>query len=475
MTERSFPLPSQLAAVPGAEGWEAMYPYFSRFQPEDDQRFWFYNSMHFPEPMPRVRHASPRRSAYIALGREHRPACFCLPTTHGHRLPHHQRPGLHRRQPGAHRGRAERSASPTSSSARSTTTSNWERLYGAVAAAHRGADRRRSRRCRGARTAATSSRSRSCTAGRGCRLEPLPARELPAAARGYYRMWHHHFEFLLLGYGAYMTSSTSARRPSPRSATRPSPRMVAGMDAEMFRPDDELKRLAAPAPSSSASTTMFVEGADRPRCSPRSPSAATPATAGWPRSRPAKDPWFNVSVGDGFYHYHRRWNDDLTLPFAALPGYIEQIAAGEDLDRPDRAAGRAERERIVADYRDLLGTDDETGRLRPDDRPRRTGLPLRRGPQVLLRALVHHPVLQQDPRVRRAAGRAAASSPTARTSSTSRTRARGRARRPDARPGRSGAPPRGPGHWPPIVAERKRDRRGVGLARRRPRSARCPR
>ena len=38
---RSFPLPSQIAVVPGAEGWEAMYPYFSRFQPEDDQRFWF--------------------------------------------------------------------------------------------------------------------------------------------------------------------------------------------------------------------------------------------------------------------------------------------------------------------------------------------------------------------------------------------------------------------------------------------------
>ena len=50
--ERSFPLPSQIADVPGAEGWEAMYPYFTRFQPEDDTRFWFYNSMHFPEVVP---------------------------------------------------------------------------------------------------------------------------------------------------------------------------------------------------------------------------------------------------------------------------------------------------------------------------------------------------------------------------------------------------------------------------------------
>jgi pyruvate,water dikinase len=38
--------------VPGAEGWRSMYPYFTRFQPEDDNRFWFYNAMHFPEPMP---------------------------------------------------------------------------------------------------------------------------------------------------------------------------------------------------------------------------------------------------------------------------------------------------------------------------------------------------------------------------------------------------------------------------------------
>src|SRR3984885_1983041 len=47
-----FPLPSEIADAPGAQDWRSMYPYFTRFQPEDDQRFWFYNSMHFPEPMP---------------------------------------------------------------------------------------------------------------------------------------------------------------------------------------------------------------------------------------------------------------------------------------------------------------------------------------------------------------------------------------------------------------------------------------
>ncbi len=42
----------------------------------------------------------------------------------------------------------------------------------------------------------------------------------------------------------------------------------------------------------------------------------------------SRDPWFNVNVGDGFYHYHRSWNDDLSLPFSALPGYIQKVRAG---------------------------------------------------------------------------------------------------------------------------------------------------
>jgi hypothetical protein len=51
MSDKSFPLPSDLKVVPGTEGAQAAYPYYTQFVPEDDQKFWFYNSMHFPEPM----------------------------------------------------------------------------------------------------------------------------------------------------------------------------------------------------------------------------------------------------------------------------------------------------------------------------------------------------------------------------------------------------------------------------------------
>ena len=50
MTEaKSFPLPSDLTVVPGTENAQAAYPYYTQFVPEDDGKFWFYNSMHFPE------------------------------------------------------------------------------------------------------------------------------------------------------------------------------------------------------------------------------------------------------------------------------------------------------------------------------------------------------------------------------------------------------------------------------------------
>ena len=81
-----FPLPSQIADAPGAEDWRSMYPYFTRFQPEDDQRFWFYNSMHFPEPMPAFDTIT-AEIPYSAIG-ANTARVFVFPTTLGieHRI-----------------------------------------------------------------------------------------------------------------------------------------------------------------------------------------------------------------------------------------------------------------------------------------------------------------------------------------------------------------------------------------------------
>jgi pyruvate,water dikinase len=72
----------------------------------------------------------------------------------------------------------------------------------------------------------------------------------------------------------------------------------------------------------------------------------------------SREPWFNIGAGDGFYHYHRSWNDDLTIPFSALPGYVAKLRAGEKLERPV-AQLKAERERIIRETRALLSSDQE--------------------------------------------------------------------------------------------------------------------
>ena len=70
-TVGSFPSPYEIETPPGCEGWEDMYPYYGRFDLDrreaDEQRFWFWNSMHFPVPMPAF-DAICIDTAYQALG-----------------------------------------------------------------------------------------------------------------------------------------------------------------------------------------------------------------------------------------------------------------------------------------------------------------------------------------------------------------------------------------------------------------------
>ncbi len=83
----------------------------------------------------------------------------------------------------------------------------------------------------------------------------------------------------------------------------------------------------------------------------------------------SRDPWFNINVGDGFYHYHRSWNDDLSMPFAGIPGYIRRDPGGRD----SRAAGREAAGRAPPAHRGLpraAGHRRGTRRLRPDDHAR---------------------------------------------------------------------------------------------------------
>jgi pyruvate,water dikinase len=174
---------------------------------------------------------------------------------------------------------------------------------------------------------------------------------------GYFRMWHHHFEFLLLGYGAYLTFFGFCKKAFPEISDQTVARMVAGIDAEIFRPDEELRRLARCAVDLRVDG-HFQDGRSADAILRSLREAGEPGRKWLAELEISRDPWFNINVGDGFYHYHRSWNDDLSMPLASLSGYIERVKAGASLHRPVEKL-QAERRDLIKEYRELLGSDEE--------------------------------------------------------------------------------------------------------------------
>jgi pyruvate,water dikinase len=349
---KGFPLPSSLKVVPGTERAQAAYPYYMQFGPEDDQRFWFYNSMHFPEPMYAFDSVT-GEAAYCALGAANT-RVHVLPTTKGidERIINGRVyiGGIGVTDPAEIQERTEEFMQRAF-----FYYENWETLYAQW-------KQKMLELIEDARQLPTPELPKyeplaHVRAGRGIASNHWLLDTYQKSLEGYFRMWHHHFEFLLLGYGAYMTFFAFCKKAFPEISDQSIARMVAGIEAEIFRPDDELRRLARVAVQLGVESP-FQDGVPVQAVLDSLQELGGPGQQWLAELESSRHPWFNVNVGDGFYHYHRSWNDDLSLPFSALPSYIRQLKAGENLDRPV-AQLLEERAQIIGDYRELLATDEE--------------------------------------------------------------------------------------------------------------------
>jgi pyruvate, water dikinase len=164
-------------------------------------------------------------------------------------------------------------------------------------------------------------------------------------------MWQHHFEFLLLGYGAYMTFSEFCKGQLPDIPEQHIAQMVAGIDVLLFKPSSELARLAKLAIDTGVDSA-FVEG--RTPVEIDADLAQSDAGRLWLQELEAvKDPWFNMAVGDGLYHFYGSWYDDPSIPYASVTGHIRALKAGEEIERPSEQIAR-ERDRLAEEYGALL-------------------------------------------------------------------------------------------------------------------------
>jgi pyruvate,water dikinase len=348
-TTRPFPSPLSIATPEGCEGWQEMYPYYTLVSEDrreaDEGRLWFWNSMHFPTPMPAFDVVA-IDGPYFALATWQN-RVFAIPPAMG--IDYRIVNGYVYITPNA-------VTEPEKIAERAQFFEkragyyfqNWDELYA---------------RWRVKMDALIA----EITELRVPELREYEPDEVAfedrdtafyavldawsRTLRMHERMWQHHFEFLLLGYGAYLTFSDFCKAALPEIPDQHIAQMVAGIDVLLFQPDAELRKLAKLAHESGIESA-FADGRDPDAILAR--LATSDAGRAWlEQLDAAKDPWFNMGSGDGFYHTDRSWLDDASLPFSAIRGYLDALAEGRDVERPTEQLA-AERERLAEEYGALL-------------------------------------------------------------------------------------------------------------------------
>src|SRR4029450_5795521 len=134
------------------------------------------------------------------------------------------------------------------------------------------------------------------------------------------QLWQYHFEFLNLGYAAYLDFFGFCKQAFPHIPDLAIAKMVAGVEVDLFQPDEELKKLARLA------VDTRVDGAfDQPSAAAviEALRASDPRPASLGRAGGGRRAWFNFSSGSGFYHTDEVWLEHLEIPF----GFVRDSTA----------------------------------------------------------------------------------------------------------------------------------------------------
>jgi pyruvate, water dikinase len=351
-SSRRFPSPFGVDAPPGAEDWRRLYPDYYLFSEErreyEEEQFWFFDGMHNPEPVYPFDAIMPESwwvflNQYLTrvwqvpptLGIDQRLVngyLYVSPTTITDPDMIEERVAVFMERAGFYYG-------------------NWDELYEKWVG--------KAEDC--------IARLRELTFAPLPELEPM---EMVESGRGLtsgydllanysrllenmHEMANYHFELHMLGYGAIMTFSDFCKNAFPGIPDQTIAKMLGGVELLLFRPDDEVRKLARLALELGVADAITAH---------EKPDDALAAVAERERGQEwldaletAKEPWFWFSTGPGYCHQHRAWIDDMRIPFSAMRGYIEKLEQGIDIDRP-LGALVGERERIATEYAEALPT-----------------------------------------------------------------------------------------------------------------------
>lgn len=353
MSTPLFPSPYEITPPAGAEDWRSMYPYYLPFsesrKAEENEKFWFCDTLHWPTAF-RPMEVTPVEMAIKCLGQ--------MNTRH-YRLPPAN--GIDFRLVNGYVYMNPVGVAPENIPARAeqfmqragyyfqnwpTLLENWRKKVASLLE----------------------------------EMEGLPFNSLPESVnieritdgsglgpnddlfKSYHRLfdlafegWQYHFEFLNLGYIGFLDFFGFCKETFPNIPDLAISKMVQGMQAELYQPDEELRTLSKLAVELDVDDALLGGGSpDEILARVGKQANGAQWIAAW---EAAQDPWFNVSDGSGMYASDRAWRDHLDMPLGYIANYLDQLRAGESIDRP-MAALHAERDRITEEYADALDSDE---------------------------------------------------------------------------------------------------------------------
>lgn len=354
MSPDRFPSPYQEMTPAGADGWEQMYSYYHLLGPErqevDEGRFWFQDALHHPD----VLHPYDEIQCecwWPGLG-AFNTRIFSMPPAFG----------VDQRvingylyispvpvdDPDTIPARAEEFAARAGH-----YYENWDEIYEEW------------------KQKVTTALERI----RAIEFAPLPEledMEVVTSHRGYstgyamvrdfgvlidtmYETYQYHFELLNIGYAAYLTFFARAKELFPDINDQQIARMVGGLQVDLYRPDDELRRLAQKAIDLGVDGEIL--GTESPEELFTGLRASQNGGGEWLDDyEDTADKWFLVSTAPGHpggYHTYGTWQDEPAIPLTSLRDFITRLGAGEDISRPTDQV-LVDRDKIANGFADLL-------------------------------------------------------------------------------------------------------------------------
>ncbi len=359
MAEKArFPFAREVKVPQEMEGWEEMYPAHRLFSAErrdwDDSQFWYADKIHAPDPMVPLDEVF-HQAWQIALS-QFTTRVFCIPPAQG----------IAQRMLGCYmyicainppseeviKEKAELFAKRTF-----PVFENFDALWNDWLTRLQGLGRE-------LQSLAVPKElpkyvpdfdSRTTVPGITAAQELLEA--FNTAVSIIYRGWQYHFAYLNITYLAYLMFTDVAHKLFPGISESVIGKMVAGADVSMFRPEEELCRLARLA-HGQPRVANILKG-DRPAARKIESLRELDEGRLWlDEMERIEDPWFFVSCGSGWFHYEGSWINKLDVPFSYLKGYVERLDRGERIERSLQTISAA-REALVTEYRKLIQSDED--------------------------------------------------------------------------------------------------------------------